>query len=730
MSNVIYRVQAPDGSILKIEGPEGASEQDLIGAAKQHYEAQKPKPAAKPATMPASPLINGGALLDTAKDLPRYGLDALRSFGMGALDLAVGAGQLASQFMGDERKNRYADAMRSLEQDYQAGRASQETPDVGRLTGTITAGGLLGRAAPAATLPGRMLQGATTGGILGAMSPVDPAPEPSLTQLVTGEAQQRPSFATQKAVQIGGGAIVGGVTPAVVEGVVRGVGFVANKVADAARGLKNSVTGAANAGNIEAQLSEQFDKAGLAWSRLPKDFREVVINETQKAIRTGGTLDDGSAKRLADFVRLKIQPTQGQLSRNPQQFANELNLRATDAGQPIAERLSEQNRQLIGAVDQLRQGTGARTGDAYSAGQRVMSDLRATDAAAKGRVDAAYTQARSLAGMDSEVPAQPVADKLGRIVEDFGDDNIPGAVAKRLQQFGFMGGKQTKLLTVREAEKLKTLIGNNIDNPNTPSGKALTQLKGAIDDAMNSIGDDAGAEAAGAFQQARGLAAQRFSALRRTPGLEKAISQDPGAPEKFIEQQIIRGEVKDVANLMFRLKPDARAEVRAAVLDWIKGRGVTGVEDAAKFSQSGFNRALQSLGERKLNLIFAGDKEAVAQLQALGRVGAYVQAPPVGSAVNTSNTLTAGLGYADQASRLPLIGWMFGKPSEMVRAAQAANAVGPVAPVAPASPFIAPALVNQLATQGGLLGGYAGALAPAMLLENKGRKQAKKGAAK
>lgn len=39
MDEIIYKVQAPDGSILKIAGPAGASESDLQGAAQQHYDA-------------------------------------------------------------------------------------------------------------------------------------------------------------------------------------------------------------------------------------------------------------------------------------------------------------------------------------------------------------------------------------------------------------------------------------------------------------------------------------------------------------------------------------------------------------------------------------------------------------------------------------------------------------------------------------------------------------------
>jgi len=50
MAEVIYRVQAPDGTILKIQGPEGATEADLQGAAESHYAsmtAKKPSSSEK-----------------------------------------------------------------------------------------------------------------------------------------------------------------------------------------------------------------------------------------------------------------------------------------------------------------------------------------------------------------------------------------------------------------------------------------------------------------------------------------------------------------------------------------------------------------------------------------------------------------------------------------------------------------------------------------------------------
>jgi hypothetical protein len=44
----IYSVQGPDGRIYDIEGPEGASDRDVIAALQQHLSAAAPAPKAKP----------------------------------------------------------------------------------------------------------------------------------------------------------------------------------------------------------------------------------------------------------------------------------------------------------------------------------------------------------------------------------------------------------------------------------------------------------------------------------------------------------------------------------------------------------------------------------------------------------------------------------------------------------------------------------------------------------
>jgi hypothetical protein len=177
-----------------------------------------------------------------------------------------------------------------------------------------------------------------------------------------------------------------------------------------------------------------------------------------------------------------------------------------------------------------------------------------------------------------------------------------------------------------------------------------------------------------------------------------------------------------VANLVRQMRPETRQEVRAAVLDWIRSKSVIGVEDTAKFSQAAYNKALQAIGDRKLGLLFAGDREALQQLQALGRVGAYVQNPPVASGVNYSSSGTTGIDFLDQVTRLPVLN-LLGRPGDLIRAAQV-NALTRGTPTTQGSPAIREQAMDRiLALATGLSAPTAATAAP-QIMDQKSKREA------
>jgi hypothetical protein len=63
-----------------------------------------------------------------------------------------------------------------------------------------------------------------------------------------------------------------------------------------------------------------------------------------------------------------------------------------------------------------------------------------------------------------------------------------------------------------------------------------------------------------------------------------------------------------------------------------------------QFSQSGYNNAFSSIGERKLRMFF--DRAEIDKLKSVGRVAMYEQIQPSGSAVNNSNSGALALAKA------------------------------------------------------------------------------------
>lgn len=657
----------------------------------------------------AGPMDRLGALRDTAADAPALLKNALRGFWQGATDLPVGLVQLAAKLGPDKIDQAVTEYVRSRESDYQAARQADgfdQTTDIGRVAGTITASIPFGGKAAAATLPGRMLQGSKIGAALAAASPVDPGEEGA-------------DYWKQKAVQVAGGAVIGAAAPPVVEGVIKGTGMAVNAVAKFLQGLPNRLTNKATQDAIENTLTVELQKNGVDFGALTRQARDALILETQRALKAGGTIDADAIRRIADFQALGVQPTAGQISRNPSQFALERNLGKTEIGAPLAERFNEQNTRLIGVLDDARAATGSVTKDAYDAGGRVMGAVRAEDEAAKKAVKAAYDAAKAKAGIEAEVPMEGIAQRLGQIIDEFGPENIPPAVMRRLQEFGLLEGKQTKIFNIAEAEKLRKLVGNNMPGQRTPIDGALTPLKQSIDDAVNSLaqkGDVIGEEAAQAVAQARSVAAERFKKIESIPLLADMLKKKQIPPEDVVDTYILRGSVDEVKTLMGQLPPGARGDVRAAVIDWLKSKAVNGAGDTATFTQAGFNKALDDIGARNLDSIFektttGNQPNILEQLRRLGRVAAAAQKAPVSSGVNYSSSATAIIDMLDKVGRLPIVGAVIGKPGDMVRATQVTRSLTPQAPVTQPAPFLTMDALDNASRSFGLAAPALGAAA-------------------
>lgn len=350
-------------------------------------------------------------------------------------------------------------------------------------------------------------------------------------------------------------------------------------------------------------------------------------------------------RRAAEFDALGIEPTTGQLTRDPTQFADELNYRRTQPA--LANRFNQQDARLGDVLGGLEQTAPL---DRYQAGQGLVDSFEAIDRQAGQRVSDAYTAARNSAGARLDVPTTGLAQDYGTILRDF-EDKIPTAVRSRFNSYGLGDvGNQTRTMDMNDANELTKLINSHVGSDPT-TNLALSRLRGAVNDAVQSAPDGGGT-----FTQAKQLAQQRFQAREMMPLLDDAAARSAN-PETAFQRYIVGGQtpqVEAMAETMRTSAPDQFAQTRAQMQNYLEQAAFG---NGAEFRPAGYMQALERLGPRKLAAFFSPDE--VNQINSVGRVGYLMKGRPSGSPVNTSNTATALLGHglmSNLAGRLPVVG--------------------------------------------------------------------------
>ena len=359
-------------------------------------------------------------------------------------------------------------------------------------------------------------------------------------------------------------------------------------------------------------------------------FQPIKERVAQTLMQTPD-VDPAAAMRAQDFRDLGIQPTLGQITRDPVQFPRELNIRGTNTGAPLANRFNQQN-------TQLQQALGALTGtpqDAYAAGNSIKSSLKSIDDQMSQQVSDAYAAARASSGKNLDVPLTGVSQDYAQVLNDFGD-KVPSGVRNNFEQLGLMGGTQRKTFSIENAENLLKVINAN-QSIDPATNAALTQLRNSVKNAILSA-DDQG----GVYAPARALAAQRFALQDRVPALQAAAA-DSVAPDDFVRRFVINGKTEDVngmAQLLQEHAPQAFQEARSQIGAQLALKGFgQNVAGDAPFKPTSYMGQLQAFGPAKLGAFYTPDE--INQLNTIGRVGGYMNSFPSAAPVNTSNTASA-----------------------------------------------------------------------------------------
>lgn len=387
-----------------------------------------------------------------------------------------------------------------------------------------------------------------------------------------------------------------------------------------------------------------------------------------------------AAMRAQDFRNLGIQPTLGQITREPSQYAQELNMRGVaGVGGPLATRFNQQNTQL----QQALYGLTGNAADTYQAGSAIKNSLQSIDNQMSQQVSGAYAAAKASSGKNLDVPLTGVAQDYAQVLNDFGD-KVPSGVRNNFNQLGLMGGTQQKTFSIENAENLLKVINANQSN-DPATNAALGQLRSSVKNAILTA-DDQG----GVYAPARAMAAQRFAMHEQIPALEASANGSIN-PDDFVRKYLVGGKTDQVSAMAGLLKsqaPEAFQEARnqlGAQLA-VKGFGQNVAGDAP-FKPAAFGQQMQAFGPAKLGAFYSPDE--INQLNTIGRVGSYMNSFPSSAPVNTSNSASAVASLVGAGvKKIPYVGGLIDNANNRMfvnKALGAAltNAKNPSTPVDP-----------------------------------------------
>jgi hypothetical protein len=448
------------------------------------------------------------------------------------------------------------------------------------------------------------------------------------------------------ALRVGGGAATGGAAAGLVNPEDVGSGAAAGALFGAAAKPIGSVFGAGlrklvpeKAAALEAesatanglkQLVRDLEDSGVAPENIPRETLDWVGSQLREAYRQGREIDPAALLRKHDFEMLGIQPLRGQITRDATQYAQERNLRGVMPA--IQERLTEQNRTLQDIFGK----PAAQAQEAYAGGKTIMGELGAQEAAASKNVSELYKAARQSAGKDLEVPMQGLAQDFGDVMSRYSQNVLNALPVKEFEKYGLMGGKQTKLFTVEEADKLlKTINANQSNDPAVL--RALGELRTAVKNSVLNIAEDGGV-----FAPAVKAAKERYQMLESIPAMG-AVQQGNAIADNFVQKYVIKSDTDSVKSLADALRgtpafDQAKAQMAEDIRRAAFGEGITA--DAAIRPEM-LARKLRELGSEKMSAFFSPSE--MQKYEAAVRVANYIAKHPSDAAVNTSNSLVAAL---------------------------------------------------------------------------------------
>ena len=363
------------------------------------------------------------------------------------------------------------------------------------------------------------------------------------------------------------------------------------------------------------------------------EFQQLYGNMPLDKVNTPAVLRHLEGDSLPIPVRL----TEGEATGNPILISEEMNLRGKNP--ELAMRKNEANQQLVDNVPLIRERAApdVYTTKTIESSQALIDEYKALDKTRNSAIDAKFTELRDKAGgelpVDSPALLKNIDQQLSKeLLLTDGQGISQYKELKALADSGAMTFDQYLSMRRNLSRMSAEAKDGNVRQAARIMVQELDKLPLSNETAaLKPIAD-----------QARGLARERFEALKKDPAYKAAVN-DAVPADKFFNKFVINGVNKNINTMIDTLGRDSlgHQHIKAGTINYLSDKAGI-IDGKGNFSQANYNKNLKRLDDvNNLGAIF--DPESQLQLRTLGNVAAYTQFQPRGSFVNNSNTLVGYL---------------------------------------------------------------------------------------
>ncbi len=412
---------------------------------------------------------------------------------------------------------------------------------------------------------------------------------------------------------------------------------------------------AANAPTAEQVLQRQMGTAGSQGAAAATPdltnaspaLRQAVVKAGKKGV------DTEALRRQTQAESVGVQLTEGQAKGDPRLISIEQNMRG--AQPKLLERFSEQNKQLVNKLQDVREqiGPDVFTTNAVEHADELIRSYRMLDKSKNADISAKYKALADANGGTLPIDGETfIKQATANLQRENKARFLPPEIKRTLADIAKSTRTVTDPLTLNSARKSGMTFGQ-FENLRTTLAAASRQAEragngnavGAIAQVRNALENmplpPEAANLKPLADAARTASRERFEMLAADPAYKAAINKTV-RPDLFVRRFVIGGD-RDKLEIMrqnLANDPVAGQTISVAAFDHLRNGARISPEWTGNFTQAGFAKTLQQL-DPKAKLLFAPD--TLETLSNLRDVAGYTQFQPRGSFVNNSNTFVSGV---------------------------------------------------------------------------------------